>query len=120
MRGSKKPSDHKNTPESSVSERDMKCLEILASNSKNQNTKKELNIILKSDVRGSSEALKNAITKIEHSEVKPKIILSDIGMINETDVSLAKASNAIVIGFNIKPNREAKRSADQQKIRIEF
>ena len=86
----------------------------------NQSTKKELNIVLKSDVQGSSEALKNAINKIEHSEVKPKIILSDIGMINETDVSLAKASNAIVIGFNIKPNREAKRSADQQKIRIEF
>ena len=64
--------------------------------------------------------MKNAINKIEHSEVKPKIILSDIGMINETDVSLAKASNAIVIGFNIKPNREAKRSADQQKVRIEF
>ena len=86
----------------------------------NQSTKKELNIILKSDVQGSSEALKNAINKIEHSEVKPKIILSDIGMINETDISLAKASNAIVIGFNMKPNREAKRSADQQKIRIEF
>ena len=86
----------------------------------NQSTKKELNIVLKSDVQGSSEALKNAINKIEHSEVKPKIILSDIGMINETDVSLAKASNAIVIGFNIKPNREAKRSADQQKVRIEF
>ena len=86
----------------------------------NQSTKKELNIILKSDVQGSSEALKNAINKIEHSEVKPKIILSDIGMINETDISLAKASNAIVIGFNIKPNREAKNSAEQQKIRIEF
>ena len=85
-----------------------------------QSTKKELNIILKSDVQGSSEALKNAINKIEHSEVKPKIILSDIGMINETDVSLAKASNAVVIGFNIKPNREAKNSAEQQKIRIEF
>ena len=86
----------------------------------NQSTKKELNIILKSDVQGSSEALKNAINKIEHSEVKPKIILSDIGMINETDISLAKASKAVVIGFNMKPNREAKRSADQQKIRIEF
>jgi len=85
-----------------------------------QSTKKELNIILKSDVQGSSEALKNAINKIEHSEVKPKIILSDIGMINETDVSLAKASNAVVIGFNIKPNREAKNSAEQQKVRIEF
>ena len=86
----------------------------------NQNLKKELNIILKSDVQGSSEALKNAINKIEHSEVKPNIILSDIGMINETDISLAKASNAVVIGFNIKPNREAKKSAEMEKIRIEF
>ena len=86
----------------------------------NRNNKKELNIILKSDVQGSNEALKNAINKIEHSEVKPKIILSDIGMINETDVSLAKASNAVIIGFNIKPNREAKNSAEQQKVNIEF
>ncbi len=84
------------------------------------NNKTELNIILKSDVQGSSEALKNSISKIEHAEVSPKIILSDIGMINETDVSLAKASNAIIIGFNIKPNREAKKSAEQQKVRIEF
>ena len=82
--------------------------------------KKELNIILKSDVQGSSEALKNAIDKIEHPEVKPKIILFDIGMINETDVSLAKASNAVIIGYNIKPNREAKKSAEVQKVRIEF
>ena len=86
----------------------------------NEDTKKELNIILKSDVQGSNEALKNAIEKIEHSEVKPKIILSDIGMINETDVSLAKASNAIIIGYNMKPNREAKKSAENNKVRIEF
>tara|TARA_Y100000590_G_scaffold461042_1_gene621734 strand:- start:2049 stop:4241 length:2193 start_codon:yes stop_codon:yes gene_type:complete len=82
--------------------------------------KSELNIILKSDVQGSSEALKTAINKIEHPEVKPKIILSDIGMINETDVSLAQASNAIIIGFNMKPNREAKKLSEQQKVRIEF
>ena len=67
-----------------------------------------MNIILKSDVQGSSEALKTAINKISHNEVEPNIILSDIGMINETDVSLAKASNAILVGFNVKPNREAK------------
>ena len=71
--------------------------------------KNELNIIIKSDVHGSSEALKMAIDKIQHPEVKTKIILSDIGMINETDVSLAKASEAVLIGFNIKPNREAKK-----------
>ena len=84
------------------------------------NKKSELNIILKSDVQGSSEALRNAITKIEHSEVTPKIILSDIGMINETDISLAKASDAIVIGFNVKPNKEAKKMSEIQKVRIEF
>ena len=84
------------------------------------NDKKGLNIILKSDVQGSSEALKTAINKIEHAEVKPKIILSDIGMINETDVSLAKASDAVIIGFNVKPNREAKNSAEQLQIRLEF
>ncbi len=82
--------------------------------------KDELNIIVKSDVQGSSEALKMAINKIKHSEVEANIILSDIGMINETDVSLAKASNAILIGFNVKPNREAKKLADEQKIDIKY
>ena len=82
--------------------------------------KDELNIVIKSDVHGSSEALKMAINKIEHKEVEAKIILSDIGMINETDVSLAKASNAILIGFNVKPNREAKKLAEDQKIDIKY
>ena len=82
--------------------------------------KEELNIIVKSDVQGSSEALKMAINKIKHDEVEAKIILSDIGMINETDVSLAKASNAVLIGFNVKPNREAKKLAEEQKVEIRF
>ncbi|MDC0489080.1 translation initiation factor IF-2, partial [Pelagibacteraceae bacterium] len=82
--------------------------------------KDELNIIIKSDVQGSSEALKMSINKIEHNEVQAKIILSDIGMINETDVSLAKASNAVLIGFNVKPSREAKKLADEQKIDIKY
>ena len=86
----------------------------------NSNEKDELNIIIKSDVQGSSEALKMAINKIDHEEVKAKIILSDIGMINETDVSLAKASNAILIGFNVKPNKEAKKLAEEQKIDIKY
>ena len=84
------------------------------------NDKNELNIIIKSDVQGSSEALKMAINKIEHKEVVAKIILSDIGMINETDVSLAKASDAILIGFNVKPNKEAKKLAGEQKIDIKY
>ena len=86
----------------------------------NTKNKDELNIIIKSDVQGSSEALKMAIDKIKHNEVEAKIILSDIGMINETDVSLAKASQAILIGFNVKPNREAKKLADEQKIDIKY
>ena len=78
----------------------------------------ELNIIIKSDVHGSSEAIKNAITNINHDEVKQKIILSDIGMITETDVSLAKASKAILIAFNVKPTKEAKKLAEKDKINI--
>jgi translation initiation factor IF-2 len=86
----------------------------------NQDSKEELNIIIKSDVQGSSEALKMAINKIEHAEVKANIILSDIGMINETDVSLAKASHALLIGFNVKPNREAKKLAEEQRVEIKY
>tara|TARA_B100000575_G_scaffold290423_1_gene294102 strand:- start:253 stop:1722 length:1470 start_codon:yes stop_codon:yes gene_type:complete len=86
----------------------------------NTKEKDELNVIIKSDVQGSSEALKMAINKIEHKEVEAKIILSDIGMINETDVSLAKASNAILVGFNVKPNREAKKLAEEQKVDIKY
>ena len=78
----------------------------------------ELNLIIKSDVHGSSEAIKSAISKIEHEEVKPKIILADIGMVTETDVTLAKASNAVLIAFNVKPSKEAKKLAEIEKIKI--
>ena len=78
----------------------------------------ELNLIIKSDVHGSSEAIKNAISQIKHDEVKPKIILSDIGMVTETDVTLAKASNAVLIAFNVKPSKEAKKLAENEKIKI--
>ena len=86
----------------------------------NVKNKDELNIIIKSDVQGSNEALKTAINKIEHNEVEANILLSDIGMITETDVALAKASNALMIGFNVKPSREAKKMADEQKINIRY
>src|SRR6056300_1734022 len=78
----------------------------------------ELNIIVKSDVHGSAEAIKSAINQITHDEVKPKIILSDIGMVTETDVTLAKASNAALIAFNVKPSKEAKKLAENEKIVI--
>jgi len=79
---------------------------------------KELNLIIKSDVHGSSEAIKSAISQIKHEEVKPKIILADIGMVTETDVTLAKASNAVLIAFNVKPSKEAKKLAENEKINI--
>jgi len=81
---------------------------------------KELPIVIKCDVHGSSEALKTAIEKIEHAEVAPKIILSNIGVITETDVTLASASNAVLIGFNVRPNKEAKKLAEIHKITINF
>jgi len=81
---------------------------------------KELPIIIKSDVHGSSEALKSAIEKIKHEEVSPKIILANIGVITETDITLAKASNAVVVGFNVRPNKEAKKLAEIHKITIKY
>ncbi len=79
----------------------------------------ELNIIVKSDVHGSAEAIKFAISNIKHEEVKAKILHSDIGMITETDITLAKASNAVVIAFNVKPSKEAKKIAEKENIKIE-
>jgi len=79
---------------------------------------KELNIIIKSDVHGSSEAIKSAINQIKHEEVNTKILLSDIGMITETDVTLAKASKSLLIAFNVKPSKEAKKRAEKEKIAI--
>jgi translation initiation factor IF-2 len=82
------------------------------------NPAEELNLIIKSDVHGSSEAIKSAINQIKHDEVKPKIILADIGMVTETDVTLAKASNAVLIAFNVKPSKEAKKLAENEKVKI--
>ncbi len=79
----------------------------------------ELNLIIKSDVHGSSEAIKFAISNIKHDEVKAKVLLSDIGMITETDITLAKASEAVVIAFNVKPSKEAKKLGEKENIKIE-
>ena len=82
------------------------------------NKSEDLNVIIKSDVHGTSEAIKNAVNLIKHDEVKVKIILSDVGMVTETDVNLAKASNAILIAFNVKPSKEAKKIAEHNHIKI--
>jgi translation initiation factor IF-2 len=79
---------------------------------------KELNIIIKADVRGSVEALKDAFENLSHPEVKVKVIHTSVGGINESDVMLAAASNAIIIGFNIRPDAKAHSLAEREGVDI--
>jgi translation initiation factor IF-2 len=79
---------------------------------------KELPIIVKADVQGSAEVLSDTLTKLSDDRVKIRIIHSGVGAINESDVLLAAASNAIVIGFNVRPDRNAADVADRDKVDI--
>lgn len=79
---------------------------------------KEINIILKADVRGSEEAVKNALLKIDVEGVKVKVIRSGIGAITESDIVLANASNAIVIGFNVVASNSTKEAAKEYSVEI--
>ncbi|WP_418471808.1 translation initiation factor IF-2 [Eubacterium sp.] len=79
---------------------------------------KELELIVKADVQGSVEAVKQSLTKLSNEEVVVKVIHGGVGAINESDVSLASASNAIIIGFNVKPDATAKATAEQEKVDI--
>lgn len=79
---------------------------------------KDLNVIIKADVQGSVEALKGSLEKIEVEGVRVKIIHSGAGAITESDVILAAASNAIVIGFNVRPDSQTKATAEQEKVDI--
>lgn len=79
---------------------------------------KEINVVLKTDVRGSEEAVKNALEKIDVEGVKVKVIRSDIGNITESDVVLASASNAIIIGFNVAPATLTKDLAESKSVEI--
>lgn len=79
---------------------------------------KDLNVIIKGDVQGSVEALKGSLAKIEVEGVRVKIIHSGAGAITESDIILAAASNAIVIGFNVRPDNQAKSTADQEQVDI--
>ena len=79
---------------------------------------KELNIIVKADVQGSVEAVKTSLLKLSNDEIVVKVIHSGVGAINESDVSLASASNAIIIGFNTKADAMAKQMADSEKVEI--
>ncbi|MEF9426858.1 MAG: translation initiation factor IF-2, partial [Candidatus Mariimomonas ferrooxydans] len=79
---------------------------------------KELNIIIKADVQGSAEAVKDSLEALVHPEVKVKVIHSAVGGINESDVMLAAASNAIIIGFNIRPDAKAHSLAEKEGVDI--
>ena len=79
---------------------------------------KEINVVLKTDVRGSEEAVKNALQKIDVEGAKVKVIRSDIGTITESDVVLANASNAIIIGFNVSPSMQTKEMAKEYGVDI--
>jgi len=79
---------------------------------------KELPIIIKADVQGSVEAVKQSLVKLSNEEVAVKVIHGGVGAINESDVSLASASNAIIIGFNVRPDVTAKSVADREKVDV--
>jgi translation initiation factor IF-2 len=79
---------------------------------------KELNIILKADVQGSVEVLTDLLGKLSNDKVLLKVLRSGVGAITESDVLLASASNAIIIGFNVRPERKAQELAEQEKVDI--
>lgn len=79
---------------------------------------KELNIIIKADVQGSVEAVKQSLLKLSNEEVVVKVIHGGVGAINESDVSLASASSAIIIGFNVRPDAQAKATAEREGVDV--
>lgn len=81
---------------------------------------KQLNIIVKADVQGTAEALKQSLQKLSDEDVEVKVIHSNAGAINESDVNLAKAAKAIIIGFNVRPNAIAKAAAEKQGVEIKL
>ena len=83
-----------------------------------QGEMKELNIIIKADVQGSAEALKSSLEKLSNEEVRVKVIHSGVGAISESDVMLAATANAIVVGFNVRPDSVAQANATRNKVDI--
>ena len=79
---------------------------------------KELNIVVKADVQGSVEALCASLVKIQNEEVKVTVVHSGVGAINESDVMLASAANALIIGFNVRPDANARKIAESEKVDI--
>jgi len=79
---------------------------------------KDMNIILKTDVGGTAEVLSDTLQKLSTDKVKIRVLRSDVGAITESDVLLAAASNAIVVGFSVRPDRAAQATAEQEKVDI--
>ena len=83
-----------------------------------QNDMKELAIVVKADVQGSAEAVKQSLEKISNDEVRVRVIHAGVGAISKSDVDLADASNAIIIGFNVRPDNVAKEEAAATKVEM--
>lgn len=81
---------------------------------------KNLNLIIKADVQGSAEAVKQSLTELSNDEVKINVLHAAVGAINETDVTLAESSNAIIIGFNVRPDSKAKVQAERNHVDIKL
>ena len=92
------------------------CLLTICSDQIQASDLKELPIIVKADVQGSVEAVKQSLVKLSNQEVVVRVIHGGVGAINESDVSLAAASNAIIIGFNVRPDTTAKQLAEQEGV----
>ena len=80
----------------------------------------EYPVVIKADVQGSTEAIVNALNKISNDEIKVRILQSGVGAITESDVSLAQASGAPIIGFNVRPNAKARELIERQKVRLKY
>ena len=97
-----------------------RTLEQMMQNLKDAAGKQEFNLLVKGDVQGSVEAILGSLAKIGNDEVAARIVHSAVGQITESDIALANASKAIVIGFNVRANAQAKQAAEQQGIEIRY
>ena len=124
--GCKNDKEARNIAETFISQSKVKLLDDTKSklslddlfNQIQEGNLKELGIVVKADVQGSVEAIKQSLLKLSNDEVVVKIIHGGVGAINESDVSLASASNAIIIGFNVRPDATAKETAEREGVDI--
>jgi translation initiation factor IF-2 len=97
-----------------------RTLEQMMQQIKDSAGKKEFNLLIKGDVQGSVEAITGALAKIGNEEVAARLVHTGVGQITESDIALANASKAIVIGFNVRANVQAKQAAEQQGIEVRY